>query len=139
MQLKKKKILITGSEGFIGSHLVEKVLEEGGDVRAFVLYNSFNSLGWLDSLPKEKLGKLEIVLGDVRDSNNVREATKGVDIVFHLAALIGIPFSYHSPESYVDTNIRGTLNILQSSRDTELRKFLLHPLQRFTAQLFMHL
>ena len=124
MQLKKKKILITGSEGFIGSHLVERLLDEGCDVRAFVLYNSFNSLGWLDSFPKEKFRKLEIVMGDVRDSNNVREATKGVDVVFHLAALIGIPFSYHSPESYVDTNIRGTLNILQSSRDNGVKKVL---------------
>lgn len=115
---------MTGSCGFIGSHLVERLIEEGCLVRAFVLYNSFNSLGWLDSFSKEKLEKLDIILGDVRDSNNVREATKGIDIVFHLAALIGIPYSYHSLESYVDTNIRGTLHILQSSRDNGVKRVL---------------
>lgn len=120
--LKKKKVLVTGSCGFIGSHLVERLIDEGCKVRAFVLYNSFNSLGWLDSFPKEKLRKVEVRLGDVRDSNNVREATEGIDVVFHLAALIGIPFSYHSPESYVDTNIQGTLNVLQGSRDNGVKR-----------------
>lgn len=124
MNLRGKKVLVTGSCGFIGSHLVEKLIEEGCSVRAFVLYNSFNRLGWLDSFPEEKLKKLEIMLGDVRDPGNVREAMKGVDVVFHLAALIGIPFSYHSPESYLDTNIRGTLNILQSARDNGVKKVL---------------
>ena len=124
MILKNKKVLVTGSEGFIGSHLVERLLDEGCDVRAFVLYNSFNSLGWIDSFSKEKRQKLDIVLGDVRDSGNVREATKGVDVVFHLAALIGIPYSYHSPESYVDTNVKGTLNILQNARGNGVKKVL---------------
>jgi len=119
-----KKVLVTGADGFIGSHLVERLLDEGCRVRAFVLYNSFNSLGWLDSFPKAKLRKIDVIPGDVRDSNNVKEATKGVDIVFHLAALIGIPFSYHSPESYLDTNVKGTLNILQSSRDNGANKVL---------------
>ena len=117
-----KKVLVTGACGFIGSHLVERLLDEGCKVRAFVLYNSFNSLGWLDSFPKEKLKKIDVILGDVRDSNNVNEATKGIDTVFHLAALIGIPFSYHSPESYIDTNIKGTLNILQSSRNNGVKR-----------------
>lgn len=124
MNLRGKKVLVTGSCGFIGSHLVEKLIEEGCSVRAFVLYNSFNSLGWLDSFPEEKLKKLDIILGDVRDPGNVREAMKDIDIVFHLAALIGIPFSYHSPESYLDTNMRGTLNVLQSARDNGVKKIL---------------
>ena len=125
MNLRGKKVLVTGSCGFIGSHLVERLLEEGCEIRAFVLYNSFNSLGWLDSLPKEKLKKIDIIAGDVRDSNNVKKATVGIDVVFHLAALIGIPFSYNSPESYLDTNIRGTLNILQNARDNNVKKVLI--------------
>jgi len=124
MRLKDKNILVTGSEGFIGSHLVELLLDMGCQIRAFVLYNSFNSWGWLDTLNRDKLDKLDIFLGDVRDVNNVRSAMKGVDIVFHLAALIGIPFSYDSPDSYVDTNIRGTLNILQAARDNKVEKVL---------------
>lgn len=111
------KILVTGSDGFIGSHLTEILLESGYDVKAFVYYNSFNSWGWLDTLPKDKLSKIEVFAGDIRDPNGVREATREVDIVFHLAALIAIPFSYHSPDSYVDTNIKGTLNVLQAARD----------------------
>lgn len=117
MNLKAKKVLVTGADGFIGSHLVEALLAEGCSVKAFVYYNSFNSWGWLDSLPKSKLKNIEIFPGDVRDPNGMRSAMKGVDAVFHLAALIGIPFSYHSPDSYVDTNIKGTLNILQAARD----------------------
>lgn len=124
MDLKNKKVMVTGACGFIGSHLVERLLDEGCDVRAFVWYNSFNSLGWLDSFPKEKIDKLDIFAGDVRDTNNVRDAVKGVELVFHLAALIGIPHSYHSPESYLDTNIRGTLNILQASKDFNVKKIL---------------
>ncbi len=111
-----KKVLVTGADGFIGSHLVEHLLEEGYDVKAFVLYNSFNSYGWLDTLPKEKLKQIEIFSGDVRDPNGVRVAMQGVDTVYHLAALIAIPYSYHSPDNYVDVNIKGTLNILQAAR-----------------------
>lgn len=112
-----KKVLVTGADGFIGSHLTESLLEKGYDVKAFTMYNSFNTWGWLDTLPKEKLDQIEIFSGDVRDPNGVREAMKGVDGVFHLAALIAIPFSYHSPDSYVDTNIKGTLNVLQAARE----------------------
>jgi NAD dependent epimerase/dehydratase len=125
MQLKNKKVLVTGAGGFIGSHIVEKLLEEGCEIRAFVHYNSFNRWGWLDSFPKEQLKQIEIFTGDIRDTNGVKTATKGVDIVFHLAALIGIPFSYHSPDSYVDTNIKGTLNILQACRDFNIEKVLI--------------
>lgn len=111
-----KKILVTGADGFIGSHLTEALVKAGYQVRAFVYYNSFNRWGWLDSFPKELLDKIEIFSGDIRDPNGVRIAMEGVDTVFHLAALIAIPFSYHSPDSYVDTNIKGTLNILQAAR-----------------------
>ena len=112
-----RKILVTGADGFIGSHLTERLLELGYDVRAFAYYNSFNSWGWLDTLDKEKIKDIEIFTGDIRDPNGVREAMKGVDEVYHLAALIAIPFSYHSPDSYVDTNIKGTLNVLQAARE----------------------
>ncbi len=117
MELKGARVLVTGSDGFIGSHLTEALVAEGCDVRAFVFYNSFNSRGWLDSLPREERERLDVFTGDVRDPNGVRQALRGIDIVFHLAALIGIPFSYHSPDSYVDTNIKGTLNVLQAARD----------------------
>ena len=113
-----KRILITGADGFIGSHLTELLVKEGYKVRAFVYYNSFNNWGWLDTLSKSVLDGIEIFAGDIRDPNGVREALKGMDIVFHLAALIAIPFSYHSPDSYVDTNIKGTLNVLQAARDS---------------------
>ncbi len=119
-----KKVLVTGADGFIGSHLTENLLEKGYEVKAFTLYNSFNTWGWLDSLPKEKLEQIEIFCGDVRDPNGVREAMRGVDMVFHLAALIAIPFSYHSPDSYVDTNIKGTLNVLQAARELETERVL---------------
>ena len=124
MKLQGKKVLVTGADGFIGSHLVERLLEEGCNIKAFAYYNSFNSWGWLDSFPKEKLDSIEVFTGDIRDSNGVRTATKGMDVVFHLGALIAIPYSYHSPESYVDTNIKGTLNVLQAARDFELEKIL---------------
>ena len=124
MNLENKKVLVTGSDGFIGSHLVERLLEEGCKVKAFVFYNSFNSWGWIDSFPQKKLNEIEVFPGDIRDPNGVRKAINGVDIVFHLAALIGIPFSYHSPDSYVDTNIRGTLNVLQACRDTNVERVL---------------
>ena len=120
-----KKVLVTGADGFIGSHLTETLLEAGYEVRAFVCYNSFNSWGWLDSFPKEKLNQIEIFSGDIRDPNGVREALKGVDAAYHLAALIAIPFSYHSPDSYVDTNIKGTLNILQGARDLGTERVLI--------------
>lgn len=122
--LKGKKVLVTGADGFIGSHLVERLLEEGCKVKAFVYYNSFNSWGWLDTFPKEKLNQLEIFAGDVRDPNGVRTAVQGCDVIFHLAALIAIPYSYHSPDSYVDTNVKGTLNILQAARDCKVERVL---------------
>ncbi len=125
MDLNGKHVLVTGSDGFIGSHLVESLLEQKCRVRAFVFYNSFNSWGWLDSLSHEKQNALEIFSGDVRDPNGVRQAMEGIDIVFHLAALIGIPFSYHSPDTYVDTNIKGTLNVLQAARSTKCEKVLI--------------
>ncbi|WP_252213541.1 NAD-dependent 4,6-dehydratase LegB [Clostridium sp. VAP41] len=121
----QKKVLVTGADGFIGSHLCEILLENGCDVRAFVYYNSFNSWGWLDSLDKNKKSKIDIFSGDIRDPNGVREAMKGIDEVFHLAALIAIPFSYHSPDSYVDTNIKGTLNVLQASRELNTKRILI--------------
>ena len=124
MNLEGKKILVTGADGFIGSHLTEMLVDKGYDVKAFCYYNSFNSWGWLDTLSKEKLDKIEIFTGDVRDPNGVRTAVKGCDVVFHLAALIAIPYSYHSPDSYVDTNVKGTLNVLQACRDLNVEKLL---------------
>lgn len=119
-----KKVLVTGADGFIGSHLTESLLEKGYEVKAFAYYNSFNTWGWLDTLPGEVLKEIEVFTGDIRDPNGVREAMKGVDGVFHLAALIAIPFSYHSPDSYVDTNIKGTLNVLQAARELETERIL---------------
>lgn len=116
MKITGKKILVTGADGFIGSHLVEKLLDRRCDLRAFVYYNSFNSWGWLDNLPSEKTRALDVFAGDIRDPHGVMKAMEGCDVVFHLAALIAIPFSYHSPDSYVDTNIKGTLNVLQAAR-----------------------
>ncbi len=118
------KILVTGSEGFIGSHLTELLVNEGYDVRAMVQYNSFNNWGWIDTFDENIKNKLDIFLGDVRDPNGVRTAMEGVDAVFHLAALIAIPYSYHSPDMYVDTNIKGTLNILQAGRDLGTKRIL---------------
>lgn len=120
-----KKVLVTGADGFIGSHLTEYLLMNGYDVRAFIYYNSFNSLGCLEYLEADKIREIEIRAGDIRDPNGVRAAMKGVDSVFHLAALIAIPYSYHSPDSYVDTNIKGTLNILQAARDLGTNKVLI--------------
>lgn len=119
-----EKILVTGSDGFIGSHLTELLVKKGYQVRAFVYYNSFNSWGWLDTLPEQVLAQIEIFHGDIRDPNGVREAMKGMDAVFHLAALIAIPFSYYSPDTYVDTNIKGTLNVLQAARELGTRRVL---------------
>ena len=124
MKIDNKKILVTGADGFIGSHLTEALIDNGYSVKAFVYYNSFNSWGWLDTLPKEKLDKLEIFAGDIRDPNGVRTAMKDVDMVFHLAALIAIPFSYHSPDSYVDTNVKGTLNVVQAAKDLGIERVL---------------
>ena len=118
------KILVTGSEGFIGSHLVEELVKQGYEVKAFVLYNSFNTWGWLDTLPQETMEHVEVFTGDVRDPNGVYEAMRGCSAVFHLAALVAIPFSYHSPDAYVDTNIKGTLNILQAARKLDLDRVL---------------
>ncbi len=120
-----KKVLVTGADGFIGSHLTESLLKKGYEVKAFTMYNSFNTWGWLDTLPKNELDQIEIFGGDVRDPNGVREALKGMDGVFHLAALIAIPFSYHSPDSYVDTNIKGTLNVLQAARELETERIMI--------------
>ncbi|MBW9118301.1 SDR family oxidoreductase [Rhizobium cauense] len=125
MDLRNKKVLVTGADGFIGSHLVEALLERGCDVRAFVLYNSFNSWGWLDSLPPSQLKDLDVFSGDIRDPNGVTTAMAGCDVIFHLAALIAIPFSYHSPDSYVDTNIKGTLNVLQAARSLGTERVLI--------------
>lgn len=119
-----KKILVTGSDGFIGSHLTEELVKAGYQVKAFVYYNSFNTWGWLDTLPSDVMKNIEIFQGDVRDPNGVKEAMKGTAAVFHLAALIAIPFSYHSPDTYVDTNIKGTLNILQAAREQDLERVL---------------
>jgi NAD dependent epimerase/dehydratase len=124
MELKNKKVLLTGADGFIGSHLVERLLLEGAKVKAFVYYNSFNNWGWLDTFSQEKLSQIEIFSGDIRDPHGVKEAMKGCDVVFHLAALIAIPYSYHSPDSYVDTNIKGTLNIIQAAKELSIEKIL---------------
>jgi NAD dependent epimerase/dehydratase len=109
-------VAVTGSEGFIGSHLVEALVRRGDRVRAMVLYNSFNSWGWLESLPADVLASVEVQLGDVRDIASVRELAEGVDAIYHLAALIAIPYSYRSPRSYVDTNVSGTLNVMEAAR-----------------------
>lgn len=119
-----KKILVTGADGFIGSHLTEELVKKGYEVKAFVFYNSFGSWGWLDGLGKGVMGHVEVFTGDVRDPHGIKNAMEGCNAVFHLAALIGIPFSYHSPDAYVDTNIRGTLNVLQAARELQLERVL---------------
>ena len=120
-----KKVLVTGADGFIGSHLTESLLEKGYDVKAFTYYNSFNTWGWLDTLAPEILSQIEVVCGDIRDPYGVKKAIEGVDMVFHLAALIAIPFSYHSPDAYVDTNIKGTLNVLQAAKELNVERVLI--------------
>jgi NAD dependent epimerase/dehydratase len=117
-----KKILITGADGFIGSHLAEELVKQGFNVRAFVFYNSFNSWGWLDHAEDSIKKSLDVFPGDIRDPHGVKTAMKDCDVVLHLAALIAIPYSYHSPDTYVDTNIKGTLNILQAARELEVKK-----------------
>lgn len=119
------KVLVTGADGFIGSHLVEELIKKGYEVRAFTYYNSFNNWGWLDTLPGDIMRDVEVFQGDVRDPNGVEEAIRGMQAVFHLAALIAIPFSYHSPDTYVDTNIKGTLNVLQAARKSETERVLI--------------
>ncbi len=116
------KILVTGADGFIGSHLVETLVRAGRNVRAVALYNSFDTRGWIDTLPADVLSSLEVIMSDVRDSNAIRAALRGCDSVLHLAALIGIPYSYHAPESYVDVNVRGTLNVVAAARDLGVSK-----------------
>ena len=118
------KVLVTGADGFIGSHLVEGLVKKGYQVKAFVYYNSFNTWGWLDTIAKDIMANVEIFQGDIRDPNGVEEAMKDVEVVFHLAALIAIPFSYHSPDTYVDTNIKGTLNVLQAARKLGTKRVL---------------
>jgi dTDP-glucose 4,6-dehydratase len=122
MKLENKKILITGADGFIGSHLTEKLVNKGCRVKAFIYYNSFNSWGWLDHAPADIKTEMEIFAGDVRDPFGVDTAIKDCDVVFHLAALIAIPYSYHSPATYIDTNIKGTLNVLQAARTHDIEK-----------------
>ena len=124
MDLRGKKVLVTGSEGFIGSHLTEYLLEQGCQVKALVLYNSFNSWGWLETLPKEKKEKLEVVLGDIRDPHQMLDIVEGCEAIFHLAALIAIPFSYAAPQSYVATNVQGTLNMLQAASKHKVKRFI---------------
>ena len=122
MKIENQKVFVTGADGFIGSHLVEALLEHGCDVRCFVLYNSFGSWGWLDTLPQGIRKNLDVFAGDIRDSHGVREAMKGCASVLHLAALIAIPYSYHSPATYVETNVMGTLNVVQAGRDLDLER-----------------
>jgi NAD dependent epimerase/dehydratase len=122
MRLAGKKILVTGADGFIGSHLTEHLVRSGLDVRAFVLYNSFNSWGWLDESDPAIRDSLDVFAGDIRDPHGVRTAMKGCDVVLHLAALIAIPYSYHSPDTYIDTNVKGTLNVVQAARELGVQR-----------------
>lgn len=124
MEIKNSKVLVTGSEGFIGSHLVERLVQLGAEVHCFVLYNSFNSWGWLDTIDPQIKNQIKVISGDVRDEKSVRLAVKGMDIVMHLAALIAIPYSYTAPSSYIDTNIKGTLNVLQAVADFGVSKMI---------------
>ena len=120
-----KKVLVTGADGFIGSHLAEELVRNGYEVKAFVCYNSFNTWGWLDSLPETIMEQIEVFQGDIRDPHGVGQALKGTDAVFHLAALIAIPFSYHSPDTYIDTNIKGTLNVLHAAGRHDVSRVLI--------------
>ncbi|NPV89930.1 MAG: SDR family NAD(P)-dependent oxidoreductase [Firmicutes bacterium] len=125
MNLNNKKVLVTGADGFIGSHLTQTLIEMGRQVLAFVMYNSFNSWGWLDQVPKPLQDRLEVFSGDIRDPHGVKAAMRGCQAVIHLAALISIPYSYHSPDSYIDTNVKGTLNVLQAVRDLGVERLVL--------------
>lgn len=124
MNLKGKKVFVTGSEGFIGSHLTERLVELGADVTALVQYNSFNNWGWLDTFDKKILENIEVITGDIREYDNMKRAIKGKDVVFHLAALIAIPYSYLSPMAYVRTNVEGTTNVLEACRDYDVEKII---------------
>jgi len=119
-----KKVLVTGSDGFIGSHLLERLVELGANVRALVLYNSFNSWGWLDTIDRKKLKNVEVIAGDIRDPHHVQAMVKDIDMVFHLASLIAIPYSYHSPDSYLETNVKGVLNLLQAARNYPVERII---------------
>ena len=127
-------VLITGADGFIGSHLTEALVSQGYKVRAFVLYNSFGSWGWLDHCAPDVKGHFEVFAGDIRDPHGVKEAMKGCDAVLHLAALIAIPYSYHSPDTYVDTNVKGTINVLQAARELGVKKWCTRPPARCMVQ-----
>ncbi|HKQ13585.1 MAG TPA: NAD-dependent 4,6-dehydratase LegB [Steroidobacteraceae bacterium] len=120
--MSSQTVLVTGADGFIGSHLTEALVRSGRQVKAFVFYNSFNSWGWLDHCAPDVAGQFEIFAGDIRDPHGVHAAMQGCDAVLHLAALIAIPFSYHSPDAYVDTNVKGTLNVLQAARALGVRR-----------------
>ena len=122
MKTKYNKVLVTGADGFIGSHLTEMMVRLGYEVKAFVFYNSFNSWGWLDHCSEDVAGNFEVFAGDIRDPHGVRTAMRDCDAVLHLAALIAIPYSYHSPDTYVDTNVKGTLNVVQAARELELQR-----------------
>ena len=122
MKLNGKRVLVTGADGFIGSHLTEYLVELGATVRAFVYYNSFNSWGWLDESDARVKGSIDVFAGDIRDPHGVRTAMKDCNVVMHLAALVGIPYSYHSPDTYVDTNVKGTLNVVQAARDVGVER-----------------
>lgn len=121
--LLNSKVFITGADGFIGSHLVEALVVKGFQVRAFVQYNSFNSWGWLDSIESKTLNQIEVITGDIRDFFGVKQAMKGCDSVIHLAALVSIPYSYVAPDSYFETNTKGTLNVLQAARENQVVRF----------------
>ena len=121
----KKKILITGAEGFIGSHVTELFIRKGYHVKAFILYNSFNSYGWLDDIDIKMKSKIDFYFGDVRNYDSVFLSMKDCSVVLHLAALVGIPYSYNTPSSYIDTNVTGTLNILQAAKKLKLKKIVL--------------
>ena len=124
INLKNKKVLVTGADGFIGSHLVEALLKEGSDIRAMAMYNSFNNWGWLDHLDKKTLQKIEVYPGDMRDRKSVDNACKDIDIVFHLASLIAIPQSYYSPYAYLETNATGALNLFESCLNSKVEKII---------------
>ncbi|MFV0413890.1 MAG: NAD-dependent 4,6-dehydratase LegB [Oscillospiraceae bacterium] len=118
------RVMVTGADGFIGSHLTEALVKKGEKVKAFCYYNSFGTWGWLDTLAPEIKNEIEIFMGDIRDPHGVQVAMQGQEIVYHLAALIAIPFSYHSPDSYVDTNVKGTLNVLNAAKDLGVSRLL---------------
>ena len=120
----KKSIFVTGADGFIGSHLIERLVASGHSVRALCQYNSFGNKGWLDTLNQDVLASVDVCLGDIRDGDHVKRLMKNADIVIHLAALIAIPYSYHSPRSYIETNVSGTLNLLQAALDNEVERFI---------------